>query len=45
MSEFLRSYLMPWRWLRRLRCHQSVVCCQYIDRPNDNNPYYRGRLT
>ena len=30
--------LAMWRWPARLRCHHSVVCCQYVDRPNCNNP-------
>jgi hypothetical protein len=36
ISELLRSYLMFWRWPARLRCHRNILCCQYIDRPNDN---------
>ena len=36
LSEWLRSYFMPWRWPRRWRCHRGVRCCQFVDRPNDN---------
>lgn len=30
--------LAVWRWPARLRCHGSIVCCQYVDRPNCNHP-------
>lgn len=30
--------LMFWRWPYRWTCHDSTRCCQYVDRPNCNNP-------
>jgi hypothetical protein len=41
LSEWARTWFMPWRWPARLKCHGSVACCQHIDRPNDNNPSKR----
>jgi hypothetical protein len=38
LSEFIRSITLVWKWPRRLACHGNIYCCQYTDRPNDNNP-------
>lgn len=38
IGEWLRSVLFFWKWERRRACHGSIRCCQYIDRPNDNQP-------
>lgn len=35
MKKYLKL-LMFWRWSRRLRCHQDIRACQYIDSPMDN---------
>lgn len=32
------------RWLARLRCHRSVVCCQYVDLPSCNSTRETHRL-
>lgn len=37
VNEKLRSWLYFWKWPARIKCHQSISCCQYVDKPNDNH--------
>lgn len=35
--RFVVHLAMVWHWPARRRCHRSILCCQYVDRPNCNN--------
>lgn len=36
ISEVLRGCFYFWKWPRRIHCHGSILCCQYVDKSNDN---------